>query len=82
MDTDLNKSMTWEEAYQLASSWKLRHSQENLLDAVEKSDPSSSTYTRLKEEGVDNEEDDDTTEVEGRLFILCSCFLTYTSVPT
>ncbi|XP_041351912.1 F-actin-monooxygenase MICAL3-like isoform X2 [Gigantopelta aegis] len=64
VDTGLNKSMTWEEAYQLASSLKLRHSQENLVDAVEKSDPSSSTYTRLKEEGVDNDDEDDTTEVE------------------
>ncbi|XP_067675060.1 F-actin-monooxygenase MICAL3-like isoform X3 [Haliotis asinina] len=65
-DSDISKSMTWEEACQLAESWNKRHSRENLVSAgVDEVQEGGAAYSRLLDEGEDEQEDDeDSTEVE------------------
>lgn len=69
-------SLTWEQAMELASTWKRQHSTENLLEAVERDGqkrrhPSRDAYERLyngrgEDEDEDDEDDDgSSTEVEG-----------------
>ncbi|XP_071113643.1 LOW QUALITY PROTEIN: F-actin-monooxygenase MICAL3-like [Haliotis cracherodii] len=64
-DSDISKSMTWEEACQLAENWNKRHSRENLASAgMDEGEEGGATYSRLVDEGEEEEEEEDSTEVE------------------
>ncbi len=72
-ESDISKSMTWEDACRLADSWNKQHSLEDLVavGTDEGKKERGTAYSRLLDdegEDEDGDEEDDSTEVEGQFF--------------